>query len=62
VSAAGWPELIGLACGVMRMSPADFWAMSPREFDAAARPFIAPQSEAPARRALDALMRQFPDA
>jgi uncharacterized phage protein (TIGR02216 family) len=46
---------------MMRMSPADFWALSPREFDAAARPFLGPRADVPERRALDALMARFPD-
>jgi uncharacterized phage protein (TIGR02216 family) len=45
----------------MRLSPGDFWSMSPREFDAAARPYLRAPAPATARTELDALMRAFPD-
>ena len=50
-----------LGLGLLRLSPTDFWAMTPRELDYAARAIVPAQSQPPARPALDALMRQFPD-
>lgn len=52
---------MGLGLGVLRLSPAQFWAMTPRELRAAARGPVAPAA-APNRSGLDALMRRFPDA
>ncbi|MBB4065723.1 putative phage protein (TIGR02216 family) [Gellertiella hungarica] len=45
--------------GRLRLSPSDFWAMSPRELCAAAGP--AREAAGPDRPALDALMARFPD-
>lgn len=44
----------------MRLSPRDFWAMTPRELAAALGLGIAARS-APGRADLAALMRRFPD-
>lgn len=46
--------------GVLRWTPAAFWAATPRELAAAARP-QGPAAAAPGREALDALLRRFPD-
>jgi uncharacterized phage protein (TIGR02216 family) len=47
--------------GLLRLSPKDFWAMTPREFAHAAR-FLSPgRSAPPDRAALAELMRRFPD-
>lgn len=50
-----------LGLGLLRLSPDAFWAMTPRELDCAARAIWPAASHPPARAALDALMRQFPD-
>jgi uncharacterized phage protein (TIGR02216 family) len=55
-----WDEAIGFGLGVLRLSPRDFWAMTPRELAAAVRG-LAPAAEAPGRGDLDRLMRLFPD-
>lgn len=49
--------------GVLGLAPHVFWAMTPREFDAALRGRLggAVQPAAPSRADLAALMRQFPD-
>lgn len=47
--------------GLLRLSPKDFWAMTPIEFERAARPFSQPRQDAPARAELAELMRAFPD-
>ena len=56
-----WDAMMRLGPGVLRLPPAAFWAMTPRELAAAASAFgAAPPS--PMRRAdLDALRAQFPD-
>lgn len=46
--------------GRLRLSPADFWAMTPREL-AAAMAAVAPAQTAPGRGVLDDLMQRFPD-
>ena len=53
---------IGL--GVLGLAPAVFWALTPKEFDAAlSGRFGARASRAPlSRLELDALMQLFPDA
>ena len=50
--------------GVLRLAPAHFWAMTPRELDAAVRGRLGPPADTltPSRAALDALMRRYPDA
>lgn len=46
--------------GQLRLSPAQFWAMTPLELAAAAGSG-EPRTAAPDRAALDALMARFPD-
>ena len=50
--------------GVLRLPPAHFWAMTPRELDAAMRGRLGPPAGArtPTRSALDTLMQLYPDA
>ena len=51
-----WPDLMGL--GQMRLSPAVFWSMTPREFRAA----LGVQAPDPiSRDAFDALAALHPD-
>jgi uncharacterized phage protein (TIGR02216 family) len=50
-----------LGLGLLRLSSTQFWAMTPRELDCAARAVLPAGPQAPARPALDALMREFPD-
>ncbi len=49
--------------GVLGLTPQSFWAMTPRELDAALRGRLGPHlsSDAPARSDLERMMRQFPD-
>lgn len=57
-----WPRVIGFGLGVLKLSPAAFWAMTPREFALAAQAVLGPAAAAPlARAALDELMTRFPD-
>jgi uncharacterized phage protein (TIGR02216 family) len=50
--------------GLLRLSPAQFWSMTPRELAAACRGLGAASSSAMpiGRHDLARLMRQFPDA
>jgi uncharacterized phage protein (TIGR02216 family) len=59
--ATRWIDILALAYGVMRLPPDVFWAMTPREFDAAARPFLPTPAASTGRTELDALMRAHPD-
>lgn len=57
-----WTGLMRFGLGVLRMTPRDFWAMTPREFLAAAEPLLG-EAAAPMTRAdLEALRARFPDA
>jgi uncharacterized phage protein (TIGR02216 family) len=50
-----------LGLGLLRLAPEAFWAMTPREFDRAARAFLGDGQDAPDRTAFDLLMQAFPD-
>ena len=48
--------------GLLGLTPAGFWAMTPRELAAALRGRIGPKpSGPPSRDDISALMRRFPD-
>ena len=47
--------------GLLRLSPSAFWMMTPRELERALSAFAGPRRDPPARAALEALMRAFPD-
>jgi uncharacterized phage protein (TIGR02216 family) len=51
---------MAVGLGAMRLSPADFWAMTPREFAAVLRG-IFPRTEPLRRSNLAELMKRFPD-
>lgn len=51
---------MALGLGLLRLSPASFWAMTPRELVSAAAAFDRAHSPPP-RASLEALMAQFPD-
>ena len=58
---AGWDDLMAVGLGLLNLTPAAFWAMTPREF-AAALEWHAPElREALGRSRLAELMRRFPD-
>jgi uncharacterized phage protein (TIGR02216 family) len=46
---------------VLRLSPRDFWAMTPRELAAAVRGLAPPAPSPPSRAALADLMARYPD-
>ncbi|WP_281354924.1 phage tail assembly chaperone [Chelativorans xinjiangense] len=56
-----WREVMGTAFGLLRLSPAAFWAMTPLEFNAALEALGLARGQAPGRTELYRLMRLFPD-
>ncbi len=55
---------MALGLGILRLESRAFWALTPREFAAAARAVIGPisaKADHPRRSDLDALMANFPD-
>ena len=57
---ASWHELMAFAFGVLKLTPDTFWTMTPREFDAAASPYLQ-IGQFTESGTLAALMREFPD-
>jgi uncharacterized phage protein (TIGR02216 family) len=48
--------------GLLRLAPAAFWTMTPRELDAALRALLGPNAHDPLTRGeLAQLMRSYPD-
>lgn len=52
---------MALALGLLRLSPAAFWAMTPRELERALSVLPREGAKAPGRDELAELMRIFPD-
>lgn len=52
---------MAIGFGLLRLSSKTFWAMTPREFERAASPYMAGSSSRLDRRGLAALIGQFPD-
>jgi uncharacterized phage protein (TIGR02216 family) len=52
---------MAIGFGLLRLSPHAFWAMTPREFERAASPYMSGPRSRPDRHGLAALMQQFPD-
>jgi uncharacterized phage protein (TIGR02216 family) len=48
--------------GVLRLSPAAFWAMTPREMAAAMRAVLPDAPTRLGKTGLEALMRRYPDS
>ncbi|MFC6487977.1 rcc01693 family protein [Nitratireductor sp. GCM10026969] len=57
-----WNEVMGAAFGLLRLSPASFWTMTPLEFSAALNALGLAGGHAPGRNELARLMRLFPDS
>lgn len=53
---------MAIGFGLLRLSSKTFWAMTPREFERAASPYMARPISRPDRRGLATLMNQFPDS
>jgi uncharacterized phage protein (TIGR02216 family) len=56
-----WDTVMAFGFGVLRLSPRDFWAMTPREMAAAMRAFGIERRAPMTGGDLDKLMRRFPD-
>ncbi len=55
-----WDSVMAAGFGLLRLSPATFWAMTPREIERAMS--VLPRAgEAPAKSQLKTLMTMFPD-
>lgn len=61
MTAFPWSEVIATGIGRLRLSPKDFWALTPREFAVLAGETRTGPAGAPGRSALDAMMSTFPD-
>lgn len=55
-----WKQAIGFGLGVLRLSPEQFWRMTPREL-AYAIEAVRGRSAPLDRAALDAMMKRYPD-
>jgi uncharacterized phage protein (TIGR02216 family) len=55
-----WSDVLHLGLCLLRLSPTDFWALTPREFLAVSGG-LKPRLPVPDRSALEALMGAFPD-
>ena len=58
-----WPDVMAAGLGLLRLHPADFWSMTPRELDAALRGLLGPmhRDSALPRSVLAGLMARYPD-
>jgi uncharacterized phage protein (TIGR02216 family) len=56
-----WEAAMALGLGLLRLSPKDFWQMTPRELERALSGLSPGKSPPPRRADLAALMRAFPD-
>jgi uncharacterized phage protein (TIGR02216 family) len=53
---------MGFGLGALKLSPAAFWAMTPREMAAAIRAVLPDAAGGFGKTRLEALMRRYPDA
>ncbi len=56
-----WDAVMAAAFGLLRLSPRDFWSMTPREMERAMSVLGGDRRATPARGDLAELMRLFPD-
>jgi uncharacterized phage protein (TIGR02216 family) len=56
-----WDRALAVGLGVLRLSPEQFWRMTPRELAAALRGLYGEPAAPLDRAALDALLARFPD-
>jgi len=56
-----WADAMAFGLGLLRLSPTEFWLMTPRELERAWSAFHPMRAGAPTRGEFDALMNQFPD-
>ena len=57
-----WSAAMRFGLGVLRLAPAQFWAMTPRELAAAMGAWGAGAPAPPHRRSLDRMLDDFPDS
>jgi uncharacterized phage protein (TIGR02216 family) len=55
-----WRQAMGFGLGVLRLSPEEFWRMTPRELSAAIRAVTGERSPL-TRATFDELLKRFPD-
>ena len=60
-AAMDWSRLMAIGFGVLRLSPVQFWAMTPKELASASGLAWHRAGAAPDRAVLEALMARFPD-
>lgn len=56
-----WREAMAFGLGALRLSPAAFWAMTPRELALAIEGARGPAMTPPHRASLEAMIAAFPD-
>lgn len=56
-----WDAVMAVGLGVLRLAPAEFWRMTPREFASAIAPLLPARPVPIGRAGLASLMQQFPD-
>ncbi len=56
-----WKQAIGIGLGTLRLSPDQFWRMTPRELAFAIEALTGRSGEPLARRTLLDLMKRYPD-
>lgn len=56
-----WETAMGFGLGVLKLSPREFWGMTPRELALAYEALSGRRPVSPGRDALEELMRRFPD-
>jgi uncharacterized phage protein (TIGR02216 family) len=57
-----WAQALALGLGVLRLSPEQFWRMTPREFAAALRGLYGARAAPFDRATFDELRERFPDS
>lgn len=63
MTAFPWAEAMSFGLGTLRLSPDEFWAMTPRELQAAMRGVLGPEPQkgSPTREEMNRLLARFPD-
>ncbi|MFZ2101984.1 MAG: rcc01693 family protein [Oricola sp.] len=56
-----WEAAMAFGFRAMRLTPAEFWAMTPRELAAAMRAFGHGMHAPPGREEMEAMIKSFPD-
>jgi uncharacterized phage protein (TIGR02216 family) len=56
-----WARAIGVGIGVLKISPREFWAMTPRELACALRELGFGADAPPDRSVFAQLMKRYPD-